>query len=86
MNTFPLKILTPDGIALSADVTQITVRTYEGTLGIMAKHEPLLAACPQGVIRVEKDGAWTTYESASFTLNADGNTVTVLSTDVKKKQ
>jgi len=80
MNTFPLKILTPEGEVTSADVTQISVRMYDGALGILAKHEPLLAACPQGTIRIQKDGAWTTYESDPFILNMDGTTVTILST------
>jgi F-type H+-transporting ATPase subunit epsilon len=83
MNLFPLKILTPEGEVTSADVTQIIVRTYEGALGIMAKHEPMLAACPQGTIRIQKDDAWTAYESEPFMLNMDGTAVTILSTRVK---
>jgi len=83
MNAFTLKILTPEGEAVSVDVTQISVRTHDGTLGIMAKHEPLIASCPQGTIRIQKDGAWTAYESEPFILNMDGTTVTILSVSVK---
>jgi len=79
VNTFPLKILTPAGEVLSADVTHVAVRTETGALGIMAKHTPLLASCPQGPIRIQRDGLWVTYDSTPFVLNMDGTTVTILS-------
>jgi len=83
MNSFPLKICMPETDDLSMDVTQITVRTYVGTMGMMAKHEPVLLACPQGIIRIQKDGAWANYESDPFIVSSDGTTVTILSSSVK---
>ena len=83
MNTFPLKILTPETDDQAMDVTQISVRTHIGTMGMMAKHEPVLLACPKGVIRIQKDGVWTNYESDPFIVSSDGTTVTILSEGVK---
>ena len=85
MNLFPLKILTPETDDLAMDVTQVSVRTYSGAMGIMAKHEPLLAACPQGIIRIQKDGEWATYESDPYIIRSDGITVTILSAKVAAK-
>ena len=83
MNIFPLKILTPETDDLCMDVTQVSIRTYIGTMGVMAKHEPLLVACPQGIIRIQKDGTWENYESDTFIMSSDGITVTILSSGVK---
>jgi F0F1-type ATP synthase epsilon subunit len=60
------------------DVTQITVRTHDGSTGMMAKHEPLLAARAQGTIRIQRDGAWSTYRTDPFIISSDGTTVTIL--------
>jgi F-type H+-transporting ATPase subunit epsilon len=76
--TFPFRILTPAGIIISGDVTQIQVRSYEGGLGIMAGHAPLTAACPAGIIRIEQDGTWVRFKSDEFILTVDGETATIL--------
>jgi F0F1-type ATP synthase epsilon subunit len=83
MTIFPLKICLPEHDDLYMDVTQISVRTYGGALGMMAKHEPVLLACPQGIIRIQKEGgAWERYESDPFIVSSDGTTVTILSSSV----
>ena len=83
MNVFPLKILSPETDGQSMDVTQITVRTYDGSMGIKAKHEPFLASCPEGTIRIQKDGAWADYKIPPFIISSDGTTVTILSSGIK---
>jgi F-type H+-transporting ATPase subunit epsilon len=69
MTTFPFSILTPGGTIVSGDVTQIEVRTYVGSLGIMANHEPLVAACPAGVVRIQQDGVWVRFKTEAFLLS-----------------
>jgi len=78
MTTFPFSILTPGGTIVSGEVTQIEVRTYVGSLGIMAKHEPLVAACPEGVVRIQQDGVWVRFKTDSCLLTVDGVKATVL--------
>ena len=78
MTTFPFSILTPSGTIVSGDVTQIEVRTYVGSLGILARHEPLVAACPAGLIRLQQDGAWVDFKSEAFILTTDGTKATLL--------
>ena len=76
--TFPFRILTPSGTTISGDITQVHVKSYEGTLGILAGHEPLTAACPPGIIRIEQDQAWVCFKSDEFILTLDGKTATIL--------
>lgn len=78
MKTFPFSILTPSGTIVSGDVTQVEVRTYTGALGVMAKHEPLVAVCPPGIVRIEQDNVWVRFKSEEFILTTDGEKTTVL--------
>lgn len=38
MNTFPLKIVTPDGLIFDGEAQRIIVRTIEGDMAVMARH------------------------------------------------
>jgi F-type H+-transporting ATPase subunit epsilon len=78
MTTFPFSILTPSGTIVSGDVTQIEVRTYVGSLGIMAKHEPIVAACPAGVVRIQQEGVWVRFKTEACLLTTDGEKATLL--------
>jgi len=78
MTTFPFSILTPGGTIVSGEVTQVEVRTYVGSLGVMAKHEPMVAACPPGIVRIQQEGVWVRFKAASFILTTDGKKAIVL--------
>jgi F-type H+-transporting ATPase subunit epsilon len=81
--TFPFRILALGGEVLRGDVTQIEVKTFEGSLGVMAGHEPLVAACPAGIIRIEQDGGWVRFKAEAFILTVDGETATILTPAAK---
>ena len=40
---FKVEVLTPEGEAFSGDVVQLSTRTTIGSLGVLARHEPVLA-------------------------------------------
>ena len=82
-NTFPFQILTPGGEVVQGEITQIQARSFIGSFGVMAKHEPLVAACPAGIIRVLQDGVWVRFKSDAFVLKADGKKVTILTSFAK---
>ena len=57
MNSFPLKIVTPDGLIFDGQAEQLTVRTTSGDMGILAGHINCVA--PLGMGRatvVDADG------------------------------
>lgn len=59
--TFKLEIVTPEETAFSAEVTSLQVPAWEGYLGVLASHAPLLTVLKAGVLSV-KDAA----DKASF--------------------
>ncbi len=52
MSTFSLQIITPEKIFFEGEVQRVIVRTTEGDVGILAKHEKYVAALPSGPVKV----------------------------------
>ena len=59
--TFNLRILTPGKTLLDDEVSLVILRTLEGDMGILAKHEPCVVALDSGVMRIRRDGVPETY-------------------------
>ena len=56
MNCFPLKIVTPDGLAYDGEAQMLTVRTTTGDLGILAGHISCVAPLGMGRATVLSNG------------------------------
>ena len=48
MSTFPLKIVTPDGLIFDGEAQRIIVRTTEGDMAVMARHINCVAPLGMG--------------------------------------
>ena len=48
MSTFPLKIVTPDGLIFDGEAERLIVRTTDGDIAILAKHINCVAALGMG--------------------------------------
>ena len=78
MTTFPFRILTPGGTIVGGDVTHVQVRTQIGSLGVMARHAPMVVACPAGVVRIQQEGVWIEFKTDDAILTTDGTQATLL--------
>jgi len=56
MGTFPLKIVSPDGMKFEGQVQQLSVRTTTGDMGILAGHINCVAPLGMGRATVVMDG------------------------------
>ena len=56
MNSFPLKIVTPDGIQFDGSAEELIVRTTSGDLGILAGHINCVASLGMGQALVAVEG------------------------------
>lgn len=56
MNTFSLKIVTPDGLAFDAEAQELIVRTITGDMGILAGHINCVAPLGMGRATIVADG------------------------------
>jgi F-type H+-transporting ATPase subunit epsilon len=53
MTTFLLEIITPQRQAFSEEVSGVYVPTVNGTIGILAHHQPLFTALSEGEIKID---------------------------------
>ncbi len=58
MATFPLKIMTPDGVAFDGEVTSVSCRTINGQVQLLAKHIDFCTALGMGEAHIKlEDGS-----------------------------
>jgi F-type H+-transporting ATPase subunit epsilon len=50
--TFPVEVLTPEGEVFSEEVEMVSTRTTLGSIGILARHEPVLATLEPTELRL----------------------------------
>lgn len=73
------EIVTPEGVVLKEEVTQITVPTREGEITVLPNHIPLVAMLKPGVIEVKtKNGATEIMSVAGGFLEVLKNKVVIL--------
>ena len=75
---FHLDVVTPDGIVWSGEATMVSARTTEGDIGILANHQPTMAALATGAVTIRHDEGVTTAGIHGGFLQIYRNTVTLL--------
>jgi F-type H+-transporting ATPase subunit epsilon len=53
MSTFLLDVITPGRKAFSEEVSEVSVPTGHGTIGILPHHEPLFSALVEGEVKIQ---------------------------------
>ena len=54
--SLPLRIVTPEKVAWEGEVDSLTVPAWDGGLGILPGHAPLLAQMREGVVHIREKG------------------------------
>ena len=81
MNTYRLMILTPDKILFDDEVVQMTARTTEGDVGILAGHIRYAAILQTGVLTVKlPNGETRTAAESGGVLKVSDDKTTVMVT------
>ena len=78
MTSFPLKIVTPEGVCYDGFAESVTVRTITGYMGILAGHMDITTALSCGEARVTVDGKVRKADCQSGMLSVQTGTVTLL--------
>ncbi len=73
---FQVDVVSPEATVWSGQATIVIARTPEGELGIMADHEPLMAACATGAVEIE------TESGERLTIGVHGGFIQVLNNQV----
>lgn len=80
MTSFPLKIVTPDGLIYDGMAEKVIVRTNTGDMAVMARH--INCVCPLGMGRavIEMEGCRKTAACIGGMLNVTDGAVTLVPT------
>jgi len=80
VNSFPLKIVTPDGLQFDGQAEQLTVRTTTGDMGILAGHINCVAPLGMGRAVIVTDGQRRYAACIGGMLTVVDNHVTIVAT------
>lgn len=76
--SFRVDVVSPEATVWSGDAEFVVARTTEGEIGILADHEPLMAALTTGAVIIEHGTAKTTIGVHGGFLQVLANRVTLL--------
>ena len=80
-DSFRLSVVTGDGTVFVDTVEYVNLPTGFGSLGVMAKHAPMLCAIEKGVVRCTKDGETIRIRVGGGVASVENNEATLLVSD-----
>lgn len=80
MNSFPLKIVTPDGLLFDGEAEKVIVRTTTGDLAVLAKHLNCVAPLGMGRAIIEYRGVRRYAACIGGMLSVQSGSVTLVPT------
>tara|TARA_Y100001935_G_C17166626_1_gene438047 strand:+ start:17 stop:400 length:384 start_codon:yes stop_codon:yes gene_type:complete len=81
-NEFTIEIITPENLVLKSDVSEVIIPSYEGEMGILKDHIPLITFLRPGVI-VIKGKEEKKYYVEEGTVEFSGNNLLILTSTAK---
>ncbi|MCW2693930.1 MAG: synthase epsilon subunit [Mycobacterium sp.] len=78
MSTMHVELVAPERNVWSGEATAVSARTLSGEIGILPRHEPVLAALGAGTVRITTDEGVTVVAVDGGFLSVDASGVRVL--------
>jgi F-type H+-transporting ATPase subunit epsilon len=78
VSTMHVELVSPERNVWSGDATAVSARTLSGEIGILPRHEPVLAALGAGTVRITSDDGVTVVAVDGGFLSVDASGVRVL--------
>ncbi len=80
--TFQIEVVTPDATALSTEADSLTVPAWEGYLGVLANHAPLLTVLKPGVVTVSDEKTERYFAIRGGFMEVAANRAVILADDL----
>ena len=80
---FVVEIISPDKTILKSEATEVTIPSYEGQMGILKDHIPLITFLRPGLIVTKKNEEENIFFVEEGTIEFSNNTLLILSSTVK---
>tara|TARA_B100001121_G_scaffold217026_1_gene190453 strand:- start:427 stop:816 length:390 start_codon:yes stop_codon:yes gene_type:complete len=80
---FTLEIISPEGTLLKVEASEVVIPSYEGEMGILKEHIPLITFLRPGLIKIE-DNKKTSFFVEEGTVEFVNNKLLILSSTAKE--
>ena len=80
---FTVEIISPDKSIIKSDTTEVTIPSFEGEMGILKDHIPLITFLRPGIIEI-KDQIERKYFVEDGTVEFSNNNLLILTTTAKE--
>jgi len=84
--TLTLRVITPDRIALDTQVESVRVPGVDGSLGILPRHAPMVAALDTGILRYRAQGKQQVLFVSGGFAEVRGDTLRVVTEAGEKRE
>ena len=81
---FLVEIITPDKSILKSEAIEVTIPSYEGQMGILKDHIPLITFLRPGLVIVKKSDEEKNFFIEEGTVEFVNNSLLILSSTVKR--
>lgn len=75
---FRLTIVTPESVALDRSVDFVALPAYDGEIGILPDHAPMVCRLGPGEVRIQEGSAWSSWFIDGGVVQVRNNVATVL--------
>ena len=80
---FLVEIISPDNLIIESEATEVTIPSYEGQIGILKDHIPLITFLRPGLIIIKKDSEEKTFFAEEGTEKKKKNKLLILSSTAR---
>ena len=80
---FTVEIISPDQTILKQDTTEVIIPSYEGQMGILKNHIPLITFLRPGIIKIKKSETEKKFYVEDGTVEFSNNNLLILTATAK---
>ena len=80
---FLVEIISPDNLIIESEATEVTIPSYEGQMGILKEHIPLITFLRPGLIIIKKNNNEKIFFAEEGTVEFSKNKLLILSSTAK---
>ena len=80
---FAVEIISPDKSILKSDATEVTIPSYEGQMGILKDHIPLITFLRPGLIIIKENSGEKIFFIEDGTVEFSNNSLLILTSTAK---
>ena len=80
---FVVEIISPDKLILKSEATEVTIPSYEGQMGILKDHIPLITFLRPGLITIKENSGEKIFFIEDGTVEFSNNSLLILTSTAK---